>query len=89
MANILQCNVFLTIVRHVVMERALDPRSRSFTESHLQKVNMNQLNYICICLLIYVMISRCCIYWALPYKRSLAAIIRSLLSTSAHCNLEF
>lgn len=48
MANILQCNVFLTIVRHVVMERALDPRSRSFTESHLQKVNMSQLNYMCI-----------------------------------------
>lgn len=54
MANILQCNVFLTIVRHVVMERALDARSRSFTESHLQKVNMSQLNYMCICLLIYL-----------------------------------
>ncbi|KAH8416831.1 hypothetical protein KR222_006992 [Zaprionus bogoriensis] len=37
MANILQCNVFLTIVK-VVMDRALDARSRSFSESHLQKV---------------------------------------------------
>ncbi|TDG39200.1 hypothetical protein AWZ03_014378 [Drosophila navojoa] len=37
MANILQCNVFFAIIT-VVINRALDPRSRSFTESHLQKV---------------------------------------------------
>ncbi|XP_068139825.1 E3 ubiquitin-protein ligase UBR1 isoform X2 [Drosophila tropicalis] len=37
MANILQCNVFLNICK-LVMERALDPCSRSFTESHLQKI---------------------------------------------------
>ncbi|XP_017133411.1 E3 ubiquitin-protein ligase UBR1 isoform X2 [Drosophila elegans] len=37
MANILQCNVFLSICT-LVMDRALDARSRSFTESHLQKV---------------------------------------------------
>ncbi|KAM8720480.1 hypothetical protein ACLKA7_006514 [Drosophila subpalustris] len=37
MANILQCNVFLSITT-MVMDRALDARSRSFTESHLQKV---------------------------------------------------
>ncbi|EDV92119.1 GH24736 [Drosophila grimshawi] len=37
MANILQCNVFLSITA-IVMDRALDSRSRSFTESHLQKV---------------------------------------------------
>ncbi|XP_017004407.2 E3 ubiquitin-protein ligase UBR1 isoform X2 [Drosophila takahashii] len=37
MANILQCNVFLSICT-LVMERALDARSRSFTESHLQKI---------------------------------------------------
>ncbi|XP_030564536.1 E3 ubiquitin-protein ligase UBR1 isoform X1 [Drosophila novamexicana] len=37
MANILQCNVFLEITT-MVMDRALDARSRSFTESHLQKV---------------------------------------------------
>ncbi|XP_023176717.1 E3 ubiquitin-protein ligase UBR1 isoform X3 [Drosophila hydei] len=37
MANILQCNVFFAIIT-VVIVRALDPRSRSFTESHLQKV---------------------------------------------------
>ncbi|XP_017056178.1 E3 ubiquitin-protein ligase UBR1 isoform X2 [Drosophila ficusphila] len=37
MANILQCNVFLSICT-LIMERALDTRSRSFTESHLQKI---------------------------------------------------
>ncbi|XP_017064489.1 E3 ubiquitin-protein ligase UBR1 [Drosophila eugracilis] len=37
MANILQCNVFLSICTQV-MDRALDSRSRSFTESHLQKI---------------------------------------------------
>ncbi|XP_034490388.1 E3 ubiquitin-protein ligase UBR1 isoform X2 [Drosophila innubila] len=37
MANILQCNVFLSITT-MVMDRALDASSRSFTESHLQKV---------------------------------------------------
>lgn len=37
MANILQCNVFFAIIT-VVINRALDPRSRSFAESHLQKV---------------------------------------------------
>ncbi|KAH8300991.1 hypothetical protein KR044_008170 [Drosophila immigrans] len=37
MANILQCNVFLSITT-MIMDRALDARSRSFTESHLQKV---------------------------------------------------
>ncbi|XP_016924050.2 E3 ubiquitin-protein ligase UBR1 [Drosophila suzukii] len=37
MANILQCTVFLHTCT-LIMERALDPRSRSFTESHLQKI---------------------------------------------------
>ncbi|XP_060664254.1 E3 ubiquitin-protein ligase UBR1 isoform X1 [Drosophila nasuta] len=37
MANILQCNVFLSITT-MIMDRALDAHSRSFTESHLQKV---------------------------------------------------
>lgn len=37
MANILQCNVFLSICT-LIMDRALDAHSRSFTESHLQKV---------------------------------------------------
>ncbi|XP_016970698.1 E3 ubiquitin-protein ligase UBR1 isoform X2 [Drosophila rhopaloa] len=37
MANILQCNVFLNICT-LIMDRALDARSRSFTESHLQKI---------------------------------------------------
>ncbi|KMZ10270.1 uncharacterized protein Dsimw501_GD15711, isoform A [Drosophila simulans] len=37
MANILQCPVFLNICV-LIMERALNTYSRSFTESHLQKV---------------------------------------------------
>ncbi|XP_030378399.1 E3 ubiquitin-protein ligase UBR1 isoform X2 [Scaptodrosophila lebanonensis] len=37
MANILQCNVFLAICT-LVMRRAINPHSRSFAESHLQKV---------------------------------------------------
>ncbi|KAH8330115.1 hypothetical protein KR059_001969 [Drosophila kikkawai] len=37
MANILQCNVFLSICT-LIMDRALDAHSRSFTESHLQKI---------------------------------------------------
>jgi len=48
MANILQSNVFLSITT-MIMDRALDARSRSFTESHLQKVrrrNWQSLLYI-------------------------------------------
>ncbi|BFG01682.1 E3 ubiquitin-protein ligase UBR1 [Drosophila madeirensis] len=37
MANILQCNVFLTICT-LTMDRALDIRSRCFSESHVQKI---------------------------------------------------
>ncbi|XP_033255825.1 E3 ubiquitin-protein ligase UBR1-like [Drosophila miranda] len=37
MANILQCNVFLSICT-LTMDRALDIRSRSFSESHVQKI---------------------------------------------------
>ncbi|KAH8409276.1 hypothetical protein KR009_011816 [Drosophila setifemur] len=37
MANILQCNVFLSICS-LTMDRALEESSRSFTESHLQKI---------------------------------------------------
>lgn len=59
MANILQCNVFLSIVRYVVMDRALDARSRSFTESHLQKVTSSVDLYKHMSLYIYIYVYLC------------------------------
>lgn len=39
LANLLQCDVMLLIMQ-TVLKRAIDLKARSFSESHLQKVNL-------------------------------------------------